>query len=198
MSVSRRDVLEVAGQLVDEDGLDGLTMRRLAARLGVTPMALYNHAADKDDVITGVVDVALDQLPPPDPEAPWEAQLRAVFTSLRDLYLRRPNLLPLILASRTATPSQVRPMVWAMQALEDAGASRDVAAEAWSTLVGFTNGHAAYQLRGHLAGSPPETRPPMPAGMMAVPPVDYDHAFGRALGSLLAGIRDHSGISGQT
>lgn len=180
VALTRSEVLAQATRLVDEGGLDALSMRRLAAALGVTPMALYNHVADREDLTVGIVDHVLDQLAVPEPTLGWEVRLTQVFTGLRQLYLRHPNVLPLVQTSRTPTAAQRRPLDVALQALEDAGASRGAALEAWSVLVGLTNGHVTYQVQGHLDG-PPGTE---------LPPVDFDHAFTVGLQALIAGVRE--------
>lgn len=64
--LSRDVVLREAISLADVDGLEAVSMRRLAERLGVVPMALYKHVADKEDLLDGVVETLLADLPRPD------------------------------------------------------------------------------------------------------------------------------------
>ena len=54
-------MLTAAVELADETGIDGVSMRRLAQRLGVVPMALYKHVADKDELLDGMVDVVIGE-----------------------------------------------------------------------------------------------------------------------------------------
>src|SRR5690606_20108191 len=168
---------------VDTDGIGALSMRRVAARLGVTPMALYNHVSGKSDLIAAVVDTVLGDLDLPAPDAPWKQRLRGVFLGLRRQYLRHPNALPLVVASTTVSPAQLLPMETALQALADAGLPPDRARAAWTALIGLTNGHVAYQLRGHLTPeaartAAPDLRPfPRVAAALAGEPPDPDATF---------------------
>jgi AcrR family transcriptional regulator len=63
--LSRADVLSAALTLVDSDGVEALSMRRLGAALDRDPMRLYRHASSKDDLLDGVVEFALSELPVP-------------------------------------------------------------------------------------------------------------------------------------
>jgi AcrR family transcriptional regulator len=83
-------------------------MRRLAARLGVTPMALYNHVAGRHDLITGIVDWVLGGVAFPDPDESWQRRLRGVFIALRQASLEHPNVVP---SSKPAPPSPRRSCV---------------------------------------------------------------------------------------
>ena len=82
--LSREAVARAALDLVDAEGLEALTVRRLATSLGVTPMALYWHFKDKDALLDGVVEQLLSEvvLPDEDASAPWDGQLRGAFDAL--------------------------------------------------------------------------------------------------------------------
>jgi TetR/AcrR family tetracycline transcriptional repressor len=82
--LSRDAVARAALDLVDAEGLDALTVRRLATGLGVTPMALYWHFKDKDALLDGVAEQLLADvaLPPADAAAGWDAQLRVALEAL--------------------------------------------------------------------------------------------------------------------
>lgn len=82
--LSRDTVARAAIALVDAEGLDALTVRRLATGLGVTPMALYWHFKDKEALLHGVVEQLLSDvvLPTDDADAPWDIRLRAVLEAL--------------------------------------------------------------------------------------------------------------------
>jgi AcrR family transcriptional regulator len=81
--LSKRAVTEAALKLADADGLDALTIRKLAQHLGVTPMALYWHFRSKEDLLEGVAEQVWGELDVDvDPAAPWWAQLRRLLESL--------------------------------------------------------------------------------------------------------------------
>lgn len=78
--------------VADAEGLDGLTMRRLAAELGVTPMAVYHHVASKEQLLDLMVDESLRTLPDIDQDAPADRALRAFFLAFHRLLVARPAL----------------------------------------------------------------------------------------------------------
>src|ERR1700752_2657907 len=92
--ITRELVLATALELIDRDGADALSMRRLAAALDRDPMFLYRHAAGKAAPFDGVVETVLAQLhvDPADPD--WAGQLRAVARDYRALALAHPNVVP--------------------------------------------------------------------------------------------------------
>ena len=67
--LSRERILGAAVALADQDGVESLSMRRLAQELGVVPMALYKHVANKDELLDGMIDVVVGEIDPP-PRAP--------------------------------------------------------------------------------------------------------------------------------
>lgn len=81
--LTRQAVVGQALALADAEGLDAVTVRRLAERLGVTPMALYWHVKNKDELFTAMADALLTEVTPQrDPSQPWQLQLRAMVTAL--------------------------------------------------------------------------------------------------------------------
>ena len=81
--LSKRTVTESALKLADAEGLDALTIRKLAEHLGVTPMALYWHFRSKEDLLEGVAEQVWGEIDVnPDPGAPWWAQLQGMLESL--------------------------------------------------------------------------------------------------------------------
>ncbi|NKZ02886.1 TetR/AcrR family transcriptional regulator [Actinomadura latina] len=106
--LSRRRVLRAAAGLADRDGLDSLTMRRLAHEVGVEAMSLYHHVANKEAVFDGLVEVvlgeivaAVEEVDAPAPEEDWRALLRARILAAREVLLRHPWA-PRVLESRGA------------------------------------------------------------------------------------------------
>lgn len=88
--LTRDRVLREAVALADRDGLDAVSMRRLAQDLGVVPMALYKHVAHKDALLEGMVDAVLAEVAPPVPDLPWRDALRRRVLSARAVLLRHP------------------------------------------------------------------------------------------------------------
>ncbi|MGN6330686.1 MAG: TetR/AcrR family transcriptional regulator [Motilibacteraceae bacterium] len=88
--LNRDVVLAAAVALADEVGVAGVSMRRLAQQLGVVPMALYKHVADKDELLDGMVDVVIGQIDPAGPGLAWKDGVRQRVLAARRSVLRHP------------------------------------------------------------------------------------------------------------
>ena len=88
--LSRERVLRAAVALADDAGIDAVSMRKLAQELGVVPMALYKHVANKDELLDGMVDVVVGEIDPPVPGADWKTAVRQRILSARRALLRHP------------------------------------------------------------------------------------------------------------
>jgi AcrR family transcriptional regulator len=88
--LSRDRVLQAAVDLADVVGIEALSMRRLAQELGVVPMALYKHVANKDELLDGMVDVVLGGIGTADPAPDWQTAVRRRLLSARQAVLRHP------------------------------------------------------------------------------------------------------------
>jgi AcrR family transcriptional regulator len=99
-AVTRERILEVAVDLADREGIEALSMRRIAQRLGVVPMALYKHVANKEEILDGMAEAIVDEIEDPPPGADWKTAVRGRILSARRALLRHPWAARLI-ASRT-------------------------------------------------------------------------------------------------
>ena len=88
--LDRERVLRAAVELADSEGIDALTMRRLAARLGVEAMTLYYHVKNKTDVVDGMVGLVTREFEPPTPGEPWRPAVRDAAISAHDALMRHP------------------------------------------------------------------------------------------------------------
>ena len=88
--LSRERVLRAAISLADEGGIDSLTMRGLGRALGVEAMSLYNHVANKDDLLDGMVDVVVGDIVVPPAGTPWRSAMRARCISAHEQLLAHP------------------------------------------------------------------------------------------------------------
>jgi len=94
--LSRDRVLTSALDIVDEHGLEGLTMRRLGAALGVDPMAIYHHVPDKAALFDGLVERVMASVELPLPTGEWADDLRATARAVRRTFLAHPAAIPLL------------------------------------------------------------------------------------------------------
>jgi AcrR family transcriptional regulator len=88
--LTRARILRAAVALADEGGVESLSMRRLAQELGVVPMALYKHVANKDELLDGMIDVVVAEIDPPIEGADWKSTMRERILSARRALLRHP------------------------------------------------------------------------------------------------------------
>jgi TetR/AcrR family transcriptional regulator, tetracycline repressor protein len=128
--LSKSTVVGRALELADRDGVDSLTIRRLATELGVTPMALYWHFRSKEDLLAGLsdqiwseVDLDLDR------SAPWPDQLRAMMKSLVEVMRAHPSGAQLILMNEKEGEGPMRAAEIALGLLRDVGFDPEQASE---------------------------------------------------------------------
>ncbi len=134
--LSRDRVLRAAVDLVDRDGLDRLTMRRLGAELGVEAMTLYHYVANRDALLDGIVEVVVgDAVPVIDPGTDWRTALRDYGTGLRAALRRRPAVLPLVMSRPAVTPSMLDLVESVLDLLQRSGFSLE---QAWALVRGVT------------------------------------------------------------
>jgi AcrR family transcriptional regulator len=135
-------VLRAAVALADEIGIEALSMRRLAEALGVVPMALYKHVANKEELLDGMVDVVVGEIDPPAGGTDWRSAVRRRVLSARRS-LRRHPWAPGVIESRTEPPPAVMAYLDSMIGILRAGGlSADLTHHALhavgSRLYGFT------------------------------------------------------------
>ncbi|MGH2539390.1 MAG: TetR/AcrR family transcriptional regulator [Actinomycetota bacterium] len=99
--LTRERVLRTAVELADRNGIESLSMRKLAQALDVVPMALYKHVANKDELLSGLVDVVVGEIDPPLSDADWKTTIRERILSARRALLRHPWA-SRVMESRTA------------------------------------------------------------------------------------------------
>src|SRR6266540_4084712 len=88
--LSRERVLHAAIRLADQGGIEALSMRKLAQELGVEAMSLYNHVANKNDVLDVMVDAVAGEIAAPSGEADWKTAIRTIAISSYETLLRHP------------------------------------------------------------------------------------------------------------
>ncbi|MEV4516203.1 TetR/AcrR family transcriptional regulator C-terminal domain-containing protein [Dactylosporangium sp. NPDC049525] len=104
--LTRERVLRAAVDLADGTGIDALSMRKLAQSLGVVPMALYKHVANKEELLDGMLDVVVGEIDPPVADADWQRAVRQRILSARRSLLRHPWA-SRVIESRTAPTPMV-------------------------------------------------------------------------------------------
>jgi AcrR family transcriptional regulator len=125
--LSRDRVLRAAVALADESGIESLSMRNLALELGVVPMALYKHVANKDELLAGMIDVIVGEIDPLRPDADWKRMIRARILSAREVLARHPWAALAIESRNDATPAILDYLNSMVGTLRDGGFSTDLA-----------------------------------------------------------------------
>jgi AcrR family transcriptional regulator len=148
-------VLQAAIGLADEGGIESLTMRKLARELGVEAMSLYNHVANKDDLVDGIVDLVVSEIDLPSTAEDWESAIREYAISAHEALLRHPWACSLVMSpttTRTMRTARLGYMEWLLGRLREAGFSPELTYHAYHALDGHILGFTLWQL-GHSAGA---------------------------------------------
>src|SRR5580692_8318189 len=187
--ITRDGILAAALDIIDRDGADALSMRRLARALDRDPMILYRHAPNKAALLDGVAEAVLAQLKVDSADPDWAAQLRAVARDYRALALAHPHVVPLLVTRPLATPLGLRPR-GTLRPLEDvlvlltrAGFSGPDALHIYRALFGFLHGHVLNELQ-ELVENPDETDDLLRLGLHRLPIAEFPLL--RSLASVLA------------
>jgi AcrR family transcriptional regulator len=140
--LSKQRVLRAAVALADAGGVEALSMRKLAQQLGVVPMALYKHVANKDELLDGMVDVVVSEIDPPLSGTDWKTAIRRRVLSARSALLRHPWASRVIESRATATPTVLQYMDSMIGIFRAGGFSIDLTYHAMhamgSRLLGFS------------------------------------------------------------
>jgi AcrR family transcriptional regulator len=153
MTDRRREILDAALAIADEKGLEAVTMRAVAARIGVTAMALYPHVQSKDELLDGLLGRLLAEVSVPDPGKPWRDRLREFAHSAREAAHRHPAVVPLVFARPAMTRDAGVVIDAAYQALLDAGVQPDQVARVERMMSTFVLGYAISETGGRFAAA---------------------------------------------
>jgi AcrR family transcriptional regulator len=204
--LDRDVIIATALDIIDREGLDGLTMRRLGKELGVEAMSLYHHVANKDDLLDGVVDLVLSRVELPssssraqDDWSTWAREFAAVY---RRIAKEHPHVFPLIALRPLATEQALRPVEMCLEVLHRAGFDDRHALAAFQTLADFTSGFALEEIAAAGGeGSPTiaklDQRSFPRLHEFAQRPMKRDVSFERGVEIILAGIAATQSRTGQ-
>ncbi len=140
--LTRERVLDGAVAIADASGLAALTIRALAASLGVKPMAIYHHVANKEEILDGIVDQVFGQIDLPAPGGDWRAAMRERAASARAVLRRHPWAIALMESRTTPGPATLRHHDTVIGILRTAGFSIGLTAHAYALLDSYVYGFA--------------------------------------------------------
>jgi len=187
--LTREAVLDAALRLVDAEGLDALTMRRLGQILDRDPMALYRYASNRAALLDGVSELAIQELAIEPEDTDWQAQLRKIAHSFRHLALAHPHVVPLLVTRPLSTPLGLRPL-GTLRPLEQilgllirAGFHPENALHIYRAYYGYLYGHILNELQEYIV-DPEENEGLLRLGLHRLPAKEFPQL--RSLGPVLA------------
>lgn len=198
--LSREQIVATAIMLLDNDGVDRFSMRRLGAQLGVDPMAIYYHLPSKSALFDAVVDAVWAQtaVERPSAGASWQQIVAQLIGALRQTLLAHPRLVPIIATRPLVTRSMLALVEQALGDLADAGLPPASAMQLLDCLVGYTVGKVQGEVRDPVGGSgeapeaayaalTPDTHPNLVAALQAGYDWAPDEEFNKGLQAMIAG-----------
>ena len=178
--ITRAAVLASALEIIDRDGVEGLSMRRLGEAVGRDPMVLYRHVPNKAAVLDGVVEMVFQRLSVDTTRQDWVAALREYAHDFRDLARAHPNVVPLLVTRPLATPLGMRPL-GILRQLEDvlallirAGFTGVEALRVYRALFALLYGHVLTELQ-EIVERPEETDHVLRLGLYRLPIGEFPH-----------------------
>ncbi len=145
--LSRRRILRAALRLIDREGIEAFSMRRLGAALGVEAMSLYRHVPNREAVLDGVVELLAEEIEVPHAGSePWPQMMRRIVCSYRKLAHAHPHAFPLIALRPLSTPKAIARGEATIALLVDAGIDERRAVLTFRTLASYANGYLLEEL----------------------------------------------------
>jgi AcrR family transcriptional regulator len=166
-------VIETALRLMDDEGLEAVTMRRLGRELGVEAMSLYNHVEDKEDLLDALATRIMSEFRFPPEDASWREAAWAGAHEWRRILRAHPHAIELF-AHRSKPVTSVEglaPMEFALDLLRRAGLTDEQAVWAFHAIGGFIMGFVMLEL-GVLFGGTDAAEAPSPEALARTMPVD--------------------------
>lgn len=142
--LSREQILDAALALADREGLENLSMRRLAQELGAGTMTLYTYFRDKEELLDAAVEQVAGQVATPPASGSWQERLRALIEEVYRSLVEHPSGVELRRTRPILTPAALRTTEAGMRILVEAGFSAPEAARAWRSLFVYTFGFAQF------------------------------------------------------
>jgi AcrR family transcriptional regulator len=192
--LSRERILRVAADVAAREGIDALSMRRLAQELDIWPMSVYHYFEDKDALLDAMAALTIGEVEPPAAASSWRDQIHELLARAERSIAASPGVAPR-LARASVEPTALKLPAAGLAILTQAGLSAEDSASAWRTLWSYTFGFATFRvesartLRAAIAALPEGAYPVLDetADDLAVALTDEDE-FARGLDRILDGV----------
>ncbi|MFT5299632.1 MAG: AcrR family transcriptional regulator [Mariniblastus sp.] len=146
-ALTKERVLKAAIQLADKSGIESLSMRKLAQKLKVEAMSIYNHVTNKDEILDGLVDMIVGEIELPTEVGGWRAGMRRRAISAREVFGRHPWAITVMESRSNPGPTTLQYYEAVIACLRKAGFSIAMAAHAFSVLDSYIYGFAMQELK---------------------------------------------------
>ena len=173
--LTRERVIEAALRVMDQEGLEAVSMRRVAREVGVEAMSLYHHVEDKEDLLDGVCEHVMAGFDFPEPVDDWAENCRRGARAWRRILQAHPGVMRLFAEQRGPVRSidSMRPMEFALRLLRGAGLSDRDTAQAFHAFGGYIQGFVMMEL-GSIAGGSDEAHLKAHAELVAALPGEFE------------------------
>ncbi len=153
LPLTRARIIEAALRVMDAEGLEAVTMRRIGRELGVEAMSLYNHVEDKEDILDGICERVMSEFEFPESGPDWAENARRGARAWRQLLRAHPDVMRLFAEERGPVTSidSMRPMEYALRLFREAGLSDRDTAQAFHAFGGYIQGFVIME-QGSIAG----------------------------------------------
>lgn len=196
--LNRRKVLEAALRVVDDEGLEELTMRRLAQVLGVEAPSLYKHISAKTDILDGIAELIYEEIDFDDASGDFAERMHSYAKSCRRALLRHPNAVPVMATRPVAGKNTIALAETVIEQLHGLGFCTEMGRRLLNVSYGFIVGHALAEVSSGRPGLAEirETRRAFEcvesadvARALAFDPIDHDAEFELGIDLIIAGIQ---------
>ncbi|MFD1147916.1 TetR/AcrR family transcriptional regulator C-terminal domain-containing protein [Saccharothrix hoggarensis] len=195
-SLTQSALAAAALAVLDRDGLAGLSMRSVAAELGMGTMSLYRYVADREELEASAVDLMLAEVDVVPPKALWDKQIAVLVERVRAAIAKHPNAVPLTMAHRHRCPNALRWSEAVLGVLTRAGFTGEERVIALRALLGYLIGATEMEHRSPLRGLGTDTMsrmgeeyPLLAETAAAARDITPDIEFRRGLDVVLSGLR---------
>lgn len=185
--LDRATVLRAALHMADKDGIESLSMRRLAQALKVEAMSLYNHVAGKDDILDGLVDLVVGEMEVPALGGAWKAAMRRRARSAHAVLMQHPWATMLWVSRVNVGPNMLRYVDATIGCLREAGFAYPMADHAWNALDAYIHGFTLQKLS--FPFEPSEYAPAAKEFLHMIPAEQFPYFHGLAQ-EIIAGRHD--------